>query len=162
MINFKIQDNRNKIIEELEKRKTAILESIGLTAVDYATMATPTVTGEAKDSITHTVSGDKVYVGSNLSYFVYLEVGTGIHATDGNGRRGYWVYVPGQKYERKGDKKIYTLQQAIALAEMLRKEGLDARVTNGIEPKHIIRNSISEHMDDYKKIVAEELKNMKF
>ena len=163
-INFKVVNNRQKIESILEKRLPSILTAIGLKAQEHAVKNLVNFgysdTGKAKGSITKTVTGDKVYVGSNLEYFPYLELGTGVHATDGNGRRGYWVYVPGQKYERKGEKKIYTLQQAIIIAEMLRKQGLDAHVTNGIRPSHAIRNSISEHMDEYRQIVVDGLKNI--
>ncbi len=164
-IKFKLTDNSKKIESILEERLPSILTAIGLKAQEYAVKNLVhfgySDTGKAKGSITKTVSGGTVYVGSNLEYFPYLELGTGIHATDGNGRRGYWVYVPGQKYERKGKKKIYTLQEAIAIANMLRKQGLDAHVTNGIRPSHSIRNAISEHMDEYKQIVVDGLKNIK-
>lgn len=163
-IKFDIVDNSEDIISVLEERLPSILTAVGLKAQEHAVKNLVNFgysdTGKAKGSINKTVTGGKVYVGSNLEYFPYLELGTGIHASDGNGRRGYWVYVPGQKYERKGEKKIYTLQQAIIIAEMLRKQGLDAHVTNGIRPSHAIRNSISEHMDEYKKIVEDGLKNI--
>ena len=175
-INFAVVDNSEDIISILEERLPGILTAVGLKAQEHAVKNIVNSvykknsnensdykykrTGRAMRSITQTVTGGKVYVGSNLKYFPYLELGTGIHASDGNGRRGYWVYVPGQEYERKGEKKIYTLQQAIALAEMLRKQGLDAHVTNGIKPSHAIRNSISEHMDEYKKIVEDGLKDI--
>ena len=164
-IDYIIVDNKREIIDMLEARLPGILTAVGLKAQEHAVKNITDFgykkTGSARKSITQTVAGGKVYVGSNLKYFPYLELGTGIHASDGNGRRGYWVYVPGQEYERKGEKKIYTLQQAIALAEMLRKQGLDAHVTNGIKPSHAIRNSISEHMDEYKKIVEDGLKDIK-
>lgn len=164
-INFDVVDNSEDIISILQERLPGILTAIGLKSQEYATKnlvkSGYTKTGSAMKSITNTVNSDKVYVGSNLKYFPYLELGTGIHATDGNGRRGYWVYVPNQEYKRKGDKKIYTLQEAIVIAQMLRAKGLDAHVTNGIKPSHAIRNSISEHMDEYKQIIADGLKDIK-
>lgn len=162
-VNFQVIDKSEQITHILENRLSGILSAIGVKAQEHAVKNIVNFkyvkTGQAKNSITFAVNGGKVYVGSNLKYFPYLELGTGVHASDGHGRRGYWVYVPGEKYERKGNKKIYTLQEAIVIAEMLREKGLDAHVTNGIKPSHAIRNSISEHMDEYKQIVAEGFKN---
>lgn len=164
-INFKVVDNRKKIESILAKRLPSILTAMGLKAQEHAVKNIVNFgysdTGKAKGSITKTVVGDKIYVGSNLEYFPYLELGTGVHATDGNGRRGYWVYVPGEKYERKGKKKIYTLQEAVVIANMLRAKGLDAHVTNGIRPSHAIRNAVSEHLDEYRQIVVDGLKGIR-
>ena len=123
---FEIKINTDLVKNEIEKKQIEILDAIGQQAVSNAkiniTDAKRIDTGILRNSIKHTVSGGTVFIGTPEEYGVWHEVGTGSHATDGNGRKGYWVYVPGEKYERKGDKKIYTLREAIALAAQIRKK----------------------------------------
>lgn len=52
------------------------LEAIGLTAEAYAKLKCPVDTGRLRNSITHTVKDDTVYIGTNVEYAVYVEMGT--------------------------------------------------------------------------------------
>ena len=48
------------------------LEAIGLTAETYAKKATPVDTGRLRNSISHTVDGEAVYIGSNVEYAAFV------------------------------------------------------------------------------------------
>lgn len=53
----------------------------------------PVASGELRRSITHTVEEDYGEVGTNLFYAPYVEYGTGIFSSQGNGRQDVpWVY----------------------------------------------------------------------
>ncbi len=125
------KDNRNLILAELANKKTAILEKIGNQAEAFAKLGCPADIGRLRNSITHTAVGDTVHIGTNVEYGVWHEVGTGIYADDGNGRKSPWAY--------QDSKGVW-------------------HNTRGVKPSHFLRNAVSEHKDEYKQIVIEELK----
>ena len=52
----------------------------------------PVDTGELRNSITSEIEGNQAVVGSNLEYAPYVEFGTGIFSSLGNGRQTPWTY----------------------------------------------------------------------
>lgn len=73
-----------------------------------------------------------VHIGSNDVNAIYEEFGTGEHAINGGGRKGYWVYVDngGAPQAVKGG-KTYTKKEAKRVVAIMRKKGLNAYYTNG-------------------------------
>ena len=69
-------DNSQRILTAMEKGIKNGLEAIGLTAETYAKQETPVDTGRLRNSISHTVDGEAVYIGSNVEYAPYVELGT--------------------------------------------------------------------------------------
>lgn len=168
---FKITltDKSDEVKAILEKRAPIILDSLGKDAVKFAVDNIKDIgyedTGTARNSINYKVNDDTVYIGSNLKYFPYLELGTGVHASNGQGRKGWWVYVLDddenyEKEEDKDEKRIYTEQEAKAIAAILRSKGLDAHATNGIKPGHMLRDAIADHEKDYKKRIEQGLEGI--
>ena len=70
------KDNSQQILSAMEKGIKNGLEAIGLTAETYAKKATPVDTGRLRNSISHTVDGEAVYIGTNVEYAPYVELGT--------------------------------------------------------------------------------------
>ena len=70
------KDNSQQILSALEKGIKNGLEAIGLTAETYAKKATPVDTGRLRNSISHSVDGEAAYIGSNVEYAPYVELGT--------------------------------------------------------------------------------------
>ena len=70
------KDNSQRILTAMEKGIKNGLEAIGLTAETYAKKATPVDTGRLRNSISHSVDGEAVYIGSNVEYAPYVELGT--------------------------------------------------------------------------------------
>ena len=70
------KDNSQQILSAMEKGIKNGLEAIGLTAETYAKKETPVCTGRLRNSISHTVDGEAVYIGSNVEYAPYVELGT--------------------------------------------------------------------------------------
>ena len=70
------KDNSEQVLSALEKGKRNALTAIGATAETYAKKATPVDTGRLRNSISHAVDGEAVYIGSNVEYAPYVELGT--------------------------------------------------------------------------------------
>ena len=70
------------------------LERCGIEAEGYAKDLAPVDTGAGRNSISHQVdeSEPAVYIGTNLDYMIYQELGTGKYAEGGGGRPTPWVY----------------------------------------------------------------------
>ena len=69
-------DNSQQVLSALEKGKRNALTAIGATAETYAKKATPVDTGRLRNSISHSVDGEAAYIGSNVEYASYVELGT--------------------------------------------------------------------------------------
>lgn len=76
MADIEFTSNVNDILSALEKGKRNALTAIGATAETYAKKATPVDTGRLRNSISHSVDGEAAYIGSNVEYAPYVELGT--------------------------------------------------------------------------------------
>ena len=72
------QDNTGQAIDGIDSAIGVALEKIGLLAENYAAKKCPVDTGNLRGSITHEVdtSDDAVYIGTNVEYAPYVELGT--------------------------------------------------------------------------------------
>lgn len=78
-IEIKITKNDAAKVREMKNILVArALEAVGLQAENYASMLSPVDTGNLKNSINHQVqnSEEAVYVGTNVEYAPYQELGT--------------------------------------------------------------------------------------
>ena len=101
MSDFEFTSHADEVLEALEKARANALTAIGMTAETYAKRETPVDTGRARNSITYATSEysgvgsytdnngnsysdataraqaeeDAVYIGSNVEYFPYIELG---------------------------------------------------------------------------------------
>lgn len=131
-IDIQITDNSGEILRELENKKAAALEAVGISAEAFAKLySIPVRTGRLRNSISHAVKGDDVYIGSNLYYAPFVELGTGIHASDGQGRKSPWAY--------QDSKGVW-------------------HNTIGIKPRHMLKKAASEHTEEYKRIIENQMK----
>lgn len=78
----------------------------------------PVDTGHLRNSIEKDIDEKNTtgYVGTNVPYAPYVEVGTGIHSTMGNGRQTPWIYVDpatGEKVFTRGSKPHPFLKPAL-------------------------------------------------
>lgn len=72
------EDNTEGASQGIVRAIDRALEEIGLAAEGYAKRACPVDTGNLRNSITHAVESDEdaVYVGTNVEYAPYVEMGT--------------------------------------------------------------------------------------
>lgn len=151
-------DNSAALLAALHAACERGLEEVGQAAEKYAILKTPVDTGNLRNSITHAVHDYTAFIGSNVHYAAYVEFGTGRYATSGNGRKGWWVYVTGSdKTASNPIKKIYTYEEARKIMAILRKKGLDAHMTEGMQPAHMLRDSVANHLPEYRQIMIRAL-----
>lgn len=89
-------ENLDKLLKKLEKLENVDLDKILNKACvlveNDAKKKCPVNTGELRNSITHEVNGTEAIVGTNTSYAPYIEFGTGIFSSEGNGRQTPWSF----------------------------------------------------------------------
>lgn len=71
-----VADNTQAVLSALDSQIAAAFNAIGLKAVAYAKASCPVDTGRLRASITYETDVKKVYVGSNVEYAPYVELGT--------------------------------------------------------------------------------------
>ena len=80
MEDIKFTSNVNDILRRMEKGKRNALTAIGLTAETHTkeniTADKLVDTGRLRNSISHAVDGEAAYIGTNVEYAPYLELGT--------------------------------------------------------------------------------------
>ena len=69
-------DNTKEVTEMTKNALTKALEWIGFEAEGYAKMECPVDTGNLRNSITHTNDEKYAYIGTNVEYAPYVELGT--------------------------------------------------------------------------------------
>ena len=75
-MSLEIVNNVDKILGMLNKAKANGLEAIGLAAEGHAKKECPVDTGALRNSITHTHDSNYAYIGTNVEYAPYVELGT--------------------------------------------------------------------------------------
>ena len=82
------------VLNEFHDAVLRALERCGEQAEGYAKDLAPVNTGAGRNSISHQVdeSESAVYIGTNIDYMIYQELGTGKYAEGGGGRPTPWVY----------------------------------------------------------------------
>lgn len=143
---IKFTDNTPQLHEALDSWAKRVLTLWGMTVQDYAQLLVPTGTedstgiegyvgGALKQSLTFALdlAQKTVTIGSNLFYSVYVELGTGIFAEKGNGRKTPWVWKDfnGKWHFTRG-----------------------MRAAN--EGKGFLRPAVEEHIDELREIAVEE------
>lgn len=80
-------------------------------------------------------------IGTPLEAGYWEEFGTGEYAAKGNGRKGWWIYIPGAP-SGSGGATYATKEEAEKMAAYIRaKYGKAAIVTNGRRPAYTLENS---------------------
>ena len=74
-MNWTMKDNTDEVLSALKNAKKRGLEAIGLTAEGYAKRETPVDTGRLRNSISHATDDEAAYIGTNVEYAPYVELG---------------------------------------------------------------------------------------
>lgn len=86
----------NKTLTNLQLDEASIkpiMEQACLMVENQARTNCPVDSGVLRNSITSRVEGYQGVVGTNVFYAVYVELGTGLHAKNGDGRKTPWHYM---------------------------------------------------------------------
>ena len=138
-MSVRITDNSAEALAGLERAKARALEIIGQQAEGYAKKLCPVGTvestgikgyrgGTLRNSITHTVDGDTVAIGSNVEYAPYVELGTGPH------------------FEPPPDWETFTSKRGSVVGR------------GYVKPRRYLQPAIEEHAGEYKTIMESELR----
>lgn len=76
VIDVKITDNSDKFLNALPEQIEQALIAIGITAEGYAKRECPVDTGRLRNSISHARDDNAAYIGTNVEYAAYVELGT--------------------------------------------------------------------------------------
>ena len=74
-MSYTYKDNTDEVLDALKRAKKRGLEAIGLTAEGYAKKDTPVDTGRLRNSISHATDDEAAYIGTNVEYAPYVELG---------------------------------------------------------------------------------------
>ena len=72
------EDNTDEVSQGIVRAMDRALEEIGMVAEGYAKRLCPVDTGRLRNSITHVHDGDSAYIGTNVEYGPYVELGTSV------------------------------------------------------------------------------------
>ena len=75
-MSYTYKDNTDEVLSALEMAKKRGLEAIGLVAEGHAKKLTPVDTGRLRNSISHATDGEAAYIGTNVEYGPYVELGS--------------------------------------------------------------------------------------
>ena len=135
VISVKFEDHKEEILEAMKEQVAAALEAIGMdassTAANNVDAAGLVDTGTLKNSISYAVEDTTVYIGTNVSYAIYHELGTGQYAEGGGGRQDPWRYQ-----DSKGN----------------------WHTTSGVPAKHFLKSAVESHSTEYQRIITDTLK----
>lgn len=131
-----IQDNSDEILALFRDACFNALEKCGMTAEGYAKDLAPFDTGRLRNSISHTVDNEagrlkSVYIGTNVEYAAYQELGTGKYYP--GGRPTPWAYqdVYGNWHWTAGNKAQPFLKPAVADHAQTYKNIIEDEMKNG-------------------------------
>ena len=74
-MSYTYKANTDEVLAALKMAKKRGLEAIGLTAEGHAKKETPVDTGRLRNSINHATDDDAAYIGTNVEYAPYVELG---------------------------------------------------------------------------------------
>lgn len=105
------KDNTKEVAKKLQAAAKVAVMAGAERVLSQVKMLTPVDTGNLKGSMQQTSAKEQngnvsTMVGSHADYAVYVEYGTGEFASNGQGRKGGWVYKApdGKSYFTKGQK----------------------------------------------------------
>ena len=131
-VEIRLTDNSEETLKAFETNALAALEACGIQAASHAKQivsgAGRVNTGAMMNSITSQVAGKEAYVGTNINYAQYHEMGTGVHIA--GGRQSPWAYQG--------------------------SDG-EWHFTRGVPPLHMIKNAVADHTGEYRSIITEYL-----
>lgn len=76
MATVKMESNKQEVLNALDDQVAVALETIGLRAERHAKAYCPVDTGRLRNSISHASDQDSAYIGTNVEYAPYVELGT--------------------------------------------------------------------------------------
>lgn len=114
-----------------------------------------------KESWDHLVDESKseAKIGSPMEAAFWEEFGTGEHALNKDGRKGWWVYIKGGSGYKGKTKTYYSQSEAELAAKYISKKyNVEAVATDGTEPNRPLHNAFTENSAKIKRMGEEIMK----
>lgn len=115
-MSVEFHDYRIQVKGALNNKAVVFLEEAASEIESAAARNTPVDSGQLKGAWTHVVDANKkeATIGNPIEYAIWVEMGTGEYALEGNGRRGGWVYYDdsGKRHFTYGSKPVRMLHNA--------------------------------------------------
>lgn len=128
MASVKVTDNSAKVKLEYEKAQARSLKEIGMVAQGYAVKLVMVRSSTLKQGIKYVVEKKEVYIGTDVPWGKWNELGTGLYAAGGDGRKTPWVY----------------------------KDADGFHWTAGMRPRPFLVPAATQHNDEYRNIIINE------
>lgn len=161
--NVEFNDYSVQVKAKLKENIIAFLYEVGGEIEARAKRNSRVRTSKTKGSFQHKVdeSNQSVHIGSDEENAIWEEFGTGIYAINGDGRKGYWVFVDdGSTGKKSKSSKSYTREEAKRIVAMMRKKGLNAYYTNGKKPSRALWKAFQSAQGEIIKIAQERFGDM--
>ncbi len=133
MAKVTIKDNSAKVRADYDAARARSLEAIGMVAKGYAVKLVMVRSSTLKQGIEWIVDKKEVYIGTNVPWGKWNELGTGLYAANGDGRKTPWVY----------------------------KDADGFHWTQGMRPRPFLRPAVLDHKDEYRNIIINEYAKIK-
>lgn len=144
----KFEDFSIQVMEAIDAKAIQFLEEAASEIESQAKRNSDFAPRSLKGEWKHVVDESKMEatVGHPKQLAIWMEFGTGEHALEGKGRKGYWVYVKGNSsVKEQNPGKARTLQEAKQAVAILREKGLDAYYTKGQKPKRMLFKAFTQN-----------------
>lgn len=114
-MNAQFEGHADEILSAMHEAAITALEKVGIQAEEYAKKLAPADTGRLRNSIAWKLDtrAQEVYIGTNLYYAPYQELGTGQYYP--GGRKTPWAYQDekGNWHWTRGNKAVPFLRPAV-------------------------------------------------
>ena len=138
------EDYTIRVTEALEECAVQFLEEAASEIESQAKRNSDFAPRSLKNDWKHIVDEGKkeATVGHPKELALWMEFGTGEYAKNGDGRKGYWIYIEGQGSSAGSNSKSYSsLEDAKQAMAILRSKGLPAHITKGHRPMRMLESA---------------------
>ena len=145
MASVEFEDYSVRVINAIESCSYQFLEEAASEIESQAKRNSDFAPRSLKNDWKHVVDEGKkeATVGHPKELALWMEKGTGEYAVNGDGRKGYWIYIEGQGSSAGNNSKSYaTLEEAKkAMRFLIQEKGLPAHITKGHKPMRMLENA---------------------
>lgn len=148
---YEVIDHSGTVLEATQEAIETALEAMGVTAEDYAKLLCPVDTGRLRNSITHAVSGKSAAISEYRSNSTHADT----PVTQKNGTAGKPAPVVTGSYSgvAPSDGRSVFIGTNVEYAQAVETGD------SGRTPQPFLRPAITNHKDEYVKILKNQLRN---
>lgn len=152
-----VADYRKQRKQDIHDAMITGITAASIIVKDAAVLLAPVDKHELRDGIDYEIRELRTeiegHIGTNVFHARFVEFGTGEFAENGQGRKGYWVFVEGEENLGGTGGKTYTLDEARQAMAYLRSIGLEAYYTRGQSPQPFLRPAFRNNKKNIEKAI---------